>query len=238
MPSGTEQKLLRKLKQRKYRWQEKLFIAEGPKVISDLVAEGLKPLKAWSTELNSPYQTISEKELKELSSLSTANQSLAIFPFPEQYFGQSSRVLILDRINDPGNLGTLIRTADWFGFSEIYCLPGTADIFNPKTVQSTMGSIARVNIAYADAPEVYKTLKESYTLLSADMQGLPIGKLSQDAHGKIALLLGSESHGPSDFWQDKTQAITIEKANAHSAIDSLNVAVAGAILMQKMAVQL
>ncbi len=235
MPSGTEQKLLRKLKQRKYRWQEKLFIAEGPKVIADLVAEGLEPLKAWSTDLNSPYHSISEKDLNAISGFSTANQSLAIFPFPEHHFGLSQRVLILDGINDPGNLGTLIRTADWFGFSEIYCLPGTADIYNPKTVQSTMGSIARVNIAYADAQEVYEKLKVSHRLLSADMEGLSLEQLKQDAQDNIALVMGSESHGPSDFWQDKSQAITIAKTNSNSSIDSLNVAVAGAILMQKMA---
>jgi len=236
MPSGTEQKLIRKLKQRKYRWQEKLFIAEGPKVISDLISEGLEPVKAWSTEPNSPYQAISEKELKEISGFSTANESLAIFPFPNHVFGQSKRILILDGINDPGNLGTLIRTADWFGFTEIYCLSGTADIYNSKTVQSTMGSIARVNIAYADAQEVYDTLKDSHRLLSADMQGLSLVELKQDADESIALLLGSESHGPSEFWKDKAQAITIKKAQSDSAIDSLNVAVAGAILMQNMAI--
>lgn len=234
MPSGTEQKLLRKLKQRKYRWQERLFIAEGPKVIADLLAEGLEPVKAWSTELNSPYQTISEMELKEISSLSTAHESLAIFPFPSSDFGHSKRVLILDGINDPGNLGTLIRTADWFGFTEIYCLAGTADIYNPKTVQSTMGSIARVNIAYADAQEVYEKLKDSHRLLSADMQGLPLGDLKQDSQESIALLMGSESHGPSEFWAEKAQAITIEKGSTNSTIDSLNVAIAGAILMQNL----
>ena len=235
MPSGTEHKLLRKLRQRKYRWQEKLFIAEGPKVIADLVSEGLEPVKAWSTELNSPYQAISEKELKEISGFSTANESLAIFPFPNHRFNHSQRVLVLDGINDPGNLGTLIRTADWFGFSEIYCLPGTADIYNPKTVQSTMGSIARVNIAYADAQEVYLTLKDSHRLLSADMQGLSYTELKLDGDEIFALIMGSESHGPSDFWKDKAQAITIDKANAHSSIDSLNVAVAAAILMHNIA---
>jgi TrmH family RNA methyltransferase len=234
MPSGTEQKLIRKLNQRKYRWQEKLFIAEGPKVIADLVSEGLEPVKAWSTELNSPYQPISEKDLKAISGFSTANESLAIFPFPMHSFNNANRILILDGINDPGNLGTLIRTADWFGFSEIYCITGTADVYNPKTVQSTMGSIARVNIAYADAQEIYETIKDSHRLLSADMQGQSLGELKQTADDNIALVMGSESHGPSDFWKAKTEAITIEKRNTQSGIDSLNVAVAGAILMERL----
>jgi len=234
MPSGTEQKLIRKLRQRKYRWQEKLFIAEGPKVIADLVREGLEPLKAWSTELNSPYQAISEKDLQAISGFSTAHQSLAIFPFPRHSFGNAKRILILDGINDPGNLGTLIRTADWFGFEEIYCVTGTADVYNPKTVQSTMGSIARIKIAYADAQEIYDTLKDSHRLLSADMQGLSLGDFKQAPHKSIALVMGSESHGPSDFWKDKAEAITIDKDNSNSSIDSLNVAVAGAILMQNI----
>ena len=235
MPSGTEQKLIRKLRQRKIRWQEKLFIAEGPKVIADLVSEGLEPIKAWSTELNSPYQVISEKDLAALTNFSTANQSLAIFPFPELGFSNSPRILILDGINDPGNLGTLIRTADWFGFKEIYCISGTADIYNPKTVQSTMGSIARIKIAYADAQELYDSLKDNYRLLSADMQGLSLTELKENSDQNIALVMGSESHGPSKFWQENTEAITINKANTESAIDSLNVAVAGAILMEHLA---
>ena len=235
MPSGTEQKLIRKLRQRKNRWQEKLFIAEGPKVIADLVSEGLEPIKAWSTELNTPYQVISDKDLAALTNFSTANESLAIFPFPELAFSNSPRILILDGINDPGNLGTLIRTADWFGFKEIYCTSGTADIYNPKTVQSTMGSIARIKIAYADAQELYDSLKDNYRLLRADMQGLSLAELKENSHQNIALVMGSESHGPSLFWQENTEAITITKANAESAIDSLNVAVAGAILMERLA---
>jgi TrmH family RNA methyltransferase len=235
MPSGTEQKLIRKLSQRKYRWQEKLFIAEGPKVIADLVQEGLEPLKAWSTELNSPYQAISEKDLQAISGFSTANESLAIFPFPQHSFANARRILVLDGIKDPGNLGTLIRTADWFGFKEVYCITGSADVYNPKTVQSTMGSIARINIAYADAQEVYDTVKDSHRLLSADMQGLSLGDFKQAPEECIALVMGSESHGPSDFWKDKAQAITIEKTNSQSGIDSLNVAVAGAILMARLA---
>lgn len=235
MPSGTEQKLIRKLKQRKYRWQEKLFIAEGPKLIEDLIQSGLTLQKAWSTELNTPYELISEKDLKALSSFSAPNKMLAIFKFPELDFSNNSRVLILDGINDPGNLGTLIRTADWFGFKQIYCTPGTADLFNPKTVQSTMGSIGRVAVAYADAQEILAQLKEGYRLLSADMQGLALSQFQRNPNDNLALVMGSESHGPSEFWQNNTEAITIEKTNAASEIDSLNVAVAGAILMQQLA---
>jgi tRNA G18 (ribose-2'-O)-methylase SpoU len=102
-------------------------------------------------------------------------------------------------------------------------------------VQSTMGSIARINIAYADAQEVYDTIKDSHRLLSADMQGLSLGDFKQAPEECIALVMGSESHGPSDFWKDKAQAITIEKTNSQSGIDSLNVAVAGAILMARLA---
>ncbi len=231
MPSASSQKLVRKLQQRKHRWQERKFIAEGPKVVKDLLAAGLEPHFIWASDQFEGAELVAERDLQALSNFSTFNKVLAVFDFPDiPRSGRSERVLVLDRINDPGNLGTLIRSADWFGFEKIYCSKGTADVYNPKTVQSTMGSLARVEIDYREEDEIWDLLDSDYAFLVADMDGENAEDLSISKE-KIALVMGSESHGPSDFWKEKAQAITIRRS-ANRSIDSLNVSVAGGILMQ------
>ncbi len=232
MPSASAQKLVRKLHQRKHRWQERKFIAEGPKVVQDLLAEGLEPLFLWSTEEFPGAELAPEKELAKLSGYSTFNQILAVFDFPEIEAKTDSRILVLDRINDPGNLGTLLRTADWFGFSKVICTKGTADIYNPKAVQSTMGSLARVDISYSDEEAIWMKYQNRHQILRADMEGSDFHEFSNSPKD-LVLVMGSESHGPSDFWKQKAQAVSIPK-NGNTKIDSLNVAVAGGILMQAL----
>lgn len=233
MLSTADRKLIRKLRQKKYRWQLEQFIAEGPKVVNDLLAAGLQPNKIFGTEVlaHSNFEQINEAELKEISDLTTPNQVLAIFSFPRKEVPAAGRCLVLDGINDPGNLGTIIRTADWFGFKKIYCLPGTADIYNAKTVQSTMGSLGRVGIEYT-APEALKAELSDHQFVVADLPGLPLDRF-QPKGDKIALVMGSESHGPSDFWKEIAQAVTINKVG-NSAIDSLNVAVAAGVFMSNL----
>lgn len=233
MPSLSTQKLIRKLRQRKHRWQEKCFVAEGPKLVQDLLKSGLKPHFIWSTTEFPQSENISEELLKSLSHLSTPNQVLAVFPFPERQLKNPNRVLILDGINDPGNLGTLLRTADWFGFRRVFCTSGTADIYNSKTVQSTMGSLARLQIEYATIAEIQTQLAH-FQFLIADMEGKPFNSLSVDAIPAMALVMGSESHGPAKEWQEFGQVITIPRP-LESEIDSLNVGIAGGILMQHFA---
>jgi TrmH family RNA methyltransferase len=233
MPSLSAQKLIRKLRQRKFRWQEQQFVAEGPKIVQDLIQSGLQPDHLWSTAPFFEAEIISEAELKALSHLSTPNQVLAIFPFPKSKPKTTQRVLILDGINDPGNLGTLLRTADWFGFTKVYCTTGTADVFNAKTVQSTMGSLARLEVRYADIENIQKDL-EGFQVYIAEMRGQSINSLSADGASGIALVMGSESHGPNAKWRDFGLEITIARAS-DSDIDSLNVGVAGGILMQHFA---
>lgn len=233
MLSTADRKLIRKLRQKKYRWQLEQFIAEGPKVVNDLLEAGLQPVKIFSTEIfsNQKFEEIGEDDLKEISDLSTPNQVLAIFRFPRKEVQALSHCLVLDAINDPGNLGTIIRTADWFGFEKIYCLPGTADIYNAKTVQSTMGSLGRLSIEYKTAEEVKSELP-NHEFIVADLPGEPLEDFKAKTL-KIALVLGSESHGPSDYWKENAQAVTINKVG-NSAIDSLNVAVAAGVFMSTL----
>lgn len=233
MPSLSAQKLIRKLRQRKYRWQEALFVAEGPKLVQDLIDSGLSPEALWSTAEFPGAEALSEEELKKLSHLSSPNQVLALFPFPKFVDPQQERILILDGINDPGNLGTLLRTADWFGFRKVICTEGTADVFNAKTVQSTMGSLARLEISYQSISEIQATFKD-WSIFVADMNGTDFKDLEASQIRKLALVMGSESHGPSAEWQDKgASTITIQRP-ADSNIDSLNVGIAGGILMQHL----
>ena len=233
MLSTADKKLIRKLRQKKYRWQNGLFVAEGPKVVNDLLQASLPVSKIFATdETQWPQaQSVSAKELKEISELSTPNQVLAIFEFPKGGFNANEACLLLDGINDPGNLGTIIRTADWFGFRQIFCLPGTADAFNPKTVQSTMGSLARVYLQYAAAESVLEQI-EGHRLLVADMEGQKLEKVQKSTQ-PTALVMGSESHGPSNFWKERGEAVTISKSGG-SEIDSLNVAVAAGIFMSQL----
>ncbi len=236
MPSNAERTLIRKLRQKKYRVEFNSFIAEGPKVVRDLISSGLKPTHLFSKMLASieAYNAspINEKDLKDLSSFENPDDVIAIFELPKlDKLELSQLVLILDRITDPGNLGTIIRTADWFGINTIYAVKGTADCFTPKVVQSTMGSIARVKMDYLEDLELFEKV-EDRKLYYADMMGTSVNSFNT-SKDNIGLIMGSESHGVSDFWREKASAITIDKIGG-SQIESLNVAIAGAILMHKM----
>lgn len=232
MPSLSAQKVIRKLRQRKYRWQEERFVAEGPKLVEDLILSGLQPDMLWSTHAFPKAEEISEELLAKLSHLSTPNQVLAIFPFPKFLAQPDDPILILDGINDPGNLGTLLRTADWFGFKRVICTLGTADIYNAKTVQSTMGSLARLEILYLSVDEIVSQYP-NHRYLVAEMDGLDFKAVAK-TDKPIALVMGSESHGPDAAWKNQCEYITIPRPT-QSGIDSLNVGIAAGILMHEFA---
>lgn len=233
MLSTADKKYVRKLRQKKYRHQAQMFLAEGPKVVKDLLESGLpaQQIFALQPEQWPRAQAVNEKELGQISQLRTPNEVVAVFPFLEAGPEWGKRVLILDKINDPGNLGTLLRTADWFGFRTVICINGTADVYNAKTVQSSMGSLGRVAVHYLDQEKCWSALSQ-YQVLRADMTGTAPDEIAPT--DSLALIMGSESHGPSQFWQKKSTAISIAPAEG-SAIDSLNVAVAGGILMHRLA---
>ncbi len=232
MLSRSQQKILRKLGAKKYRQQYKLFVAEGRKVVSELLNEGLKPemmLATAESEFADRATIVGLAELREFSSLEATDEVIAVFPFPEVTTGTGELTLVLDGIKDPGNLGTILRTCDWFGVAEVYCTIGTADIYNSKTVQSTMGSIARVRVNYHSDDEILQRLNsQAAEVLCADMDGMPISDYKK--RGKVALVMGSESHGPSAFWKQHAKAVTIPRGGSSKA-ESLNVGVAAGILI-------
>lgn len=234
MLSHTQQSLLRKLSSRKHRWREGLFIAEGRKVVKDLLDAGMKPKFLVADEGSSwPAEHtifISPVELNKWSQLETADEVIGVFHFPEfKRSEDADLILILDEIRDPGNLGTILRTCDWFGVKQVYCTRGTTDIYNSKCVQGSMGSIARVAVHYAGAEEILNELGETRQLVCADMKGEPLNKFVPQY--PLALVLGNETRGPAGIWKEHGKVVTIPSIGK---AESLNVAIAGAVILGKL----
>jgi len=235
MLSHSVEKHIRKLRQKKYRYEFNQFIAEGPKVVEDLLEAGLR-LKhlLTSDQGNWPVAEAVEvepKKLKDLSQLETSNEVLAVFEFPQIHDSESPVKLILDKINDPGNLGTIVRSCDWFGVKQVYCTKGSVDVYNAKCVQSTMGSIARVKVEYLDDESIFQKTAGAL-LLVADLEGMDINQ-RKPSPKQTYLVMGNESHGPSDYWKHKGQKVTIPK-QGNSEVESLNVAIATSILLSRL----
>ena len=233
--SKSQIKLITSLQQKKYRDKEGLFIAEGPKVISELKAAGLKIHSIFSTEIfekdSKNYFHISEAELQKISALKTANTSLAVFEIPEQKVNPSDGLVVaLDAIRDPGNLGTIIRLCDWFGVTQLICSLDTADCYNPKVVQATMGSIARVNIQYVTLSDYIKT--SSLPIYGGVLNGENI--YTETLPKQAVVVMGNEANGISEeITALLTHKITIPQFGKEQKTESLNVATATAILLSE-----
>ena len=229
MISKNQQKLIRGLELKKFRRREQLFMAEGPKVVGDLVKAGYTPQALFSTTEQPGAQLVTEDELRRISFLQHPQQVLALFPLPEPELEQpqpGSLYLALDGVQDPGNLGTIIRLADWFGIGTIYCSEDTADAWAPKVVQATMGSIARVKVIYTNLGELLDntTLPIYGTLLD----GNDIYQEKLTAEGII--VMGNEGNGISaDIRQKVNRRLLIPSFHRGDTAESLNVAIATAI---------
>ena len=228
MISKNQLKAVRQLEMKKYRTREGLFVAEGPKVVGDLLRCGFRPAMLFATaEWNgSDAQLVTEDELRKLSFLQHPQQVLAVFPIPDvQPAAQKSQLaLVLDGVQDPGNLGTIIRIADWFGIATIFCSEDTADAWNPKVVQATMGSIARVQIVYCDLQQLLKdtTLPVYGTLLDGN------NIYEQELKPEGYIVMGNEGNGISaPIRQLVTHRLLIP--SFRPGAESLNVAIATAI---------
>jgi len=233
--SKSQIKLIRSLQQKKYRSKLKLFVAEGPKVINELLTAKFKlhslyvTVEDLFTDVNS--EIISDEEISKISFLKNANNSVAVFTIPKQKKPKKEGItLLLDSIRDPGNLGTIIRLSDWFNVSNIICSSDSVDCFNPKVVQATMGSISRVSISYCDLTE-YLSLND-LPVYAGTMDGKNIykEKLPENA----IVILGNESNGISDTLLNfTTHKIGIPRFGNNHQTESLNVAVATAILFSE-----
>jgi TrmH family RNA methyltransferase len=248
MLSKNQIKFIASLKQKKYREENNLFIAEGAKIVPELLASGIIVKQVYATsdflrknkiEGSIERFEIKENELERISFLMTPNEVLAVCEIPVHELKIDSfkdkLTLVLDDIKDPGNMGTIIRIADWFGISDIVCSSSSVDAFNPKVVQATMGSIARVKIHMTDLHEFIssQTLRNKLKTFGALLEGENI--YSKELPESGIIIIGSESHGISDSVREMvTDKISIPSFSHYSQsggeAESLNAAVATAII--------
>ncbi|HEU4496673.1 MAG TPA: RNA methyltransferase [Flavobacterium sp.] len=239
MVSKNQIKLITSLQQKKYRKEHKLFVAEGRKVIQELLRSHFELEKLFATSASailpdidpSKAAIVSESDLKKISALSAANDCLAVFKIPSpKKISASGLVVALDDIRDPGNLGTIVRLCDWFGVEEVVCSEETADIYNPKAVQATMGSIARVNVSYLNLGEFISG--SGLPVFGTFMDGENIYKAVLPQEG--ILIMGNEANGISKAVATLAEhKISIPRFGALQKAESLNVAAATAILLSE-----
>lgn len=237
MVSKSQLKLITSLQQKKFRMANGLFIAEGVKVIGELLSAGFALEYLYTTEPLFPEgkpekrALVSNAELKKMSALSTANNCLAVFRIREERpIDESGLVVALDDIRDPGNLGTIIRLCDWFGISQLVCSNGTADLYNPKVVQSTMGSMARVNVLYTELDEFLKNTK--LPVFGTFMDGATL--YDEKLPGAGIIVLGNEANGISAEVEKLCKhRIAIPRFGKLQKAESLNVATAAAIVLSE-----
>lgn len=240
MISKAKIKYIRSLELKKHRSAENVFVAEGPKVVGDLMAIAAPTLlihtALWAPAAVQPGTEeiiVSDDELRKVSFLQHPQDVLAVFsqPTPSAALPDASHALILalDGVQDPGNLGTIIRIADWFGIEQIVCSHDTADAYNPKVVQATMGSIARVSVTYTDLVQYLTALPADTPVYGTLLDGDSIYTTPLTTHGVI--VMGNEGKGISaPIRRLITHRLLIPNyPMGRSTTDSLNVAIATAI---------
>lgn len=237
MVSKNQIKLISNLHQKKYRIAHQLFIAEGVKGINELLQSNfeLEHLYVTIDEFKSVSITqktvISDADLKKISALTTPNTCLAVFKIPkEKPVLNKGLIVALDTIRDPGNMGTILRLCDWFGINQVVCSKETVDLYNPKVVQATMGSIARVNVNYLNLKDFLETT--SLPIYGTFMDGEDI--YNSEITNEGIIILGNEANGISKEIEELvTKRITIPRFGNLQQTESLNVATATAIVLSE-----
>jgi len=233
----SEIKHIKSLQQKKYRTQNGLFVAEGLKMVSDLLQSTLEPFRIYSTDPefleNVTYDNllISPSELKKMSGLRNPNKVIGVFNIPRAApLDCTDWILVLDSVRDPGNLGTIIRLCDWYGIGQLVCSKETVDCYNPKVLQATMGSIARVNIVYTTLDTLLA--KAEMPVYGAFMGGHSVYEEDFPASG--FLVMGNEAQGISPALSGRvSRRVGIPPFGGRSN-ESLNVAMATAILLHEI----
>ncbi len=240
--SKAEFKLINALDTSHGRKKNSAFLVEGPKMIDELLKTKLNIIILAATnewiDNNPTFQSfpqlrnISPAALQRGSQFSTANQVLAVVEIPPQMpfvFDNQEFVLVLDTIQDPGNLGTIVRTAEWFGIYKILCSIETADAYNPKVVQASMGSVFRVDIYYQNLEKTLKEIQGQVSIYGSLLDGENMHQMKLQKHG--FLVIGNESKGISEPIKKLiSHKIYIPHA-ANSKAESLNASVATGILL-------
>jgi TrmH family RNA methyltransferase len=237
MVSKNQIKFISGLQQKKQRLIHKMFVAEGVKVVQELLDADFELHQLYTTEddfksvNDSKKLIVSAEDLKKISALTTASSCLAVFKITEQKeLYQSGLILALDAIRDPGNLGTIIRLCDWFGIQQLICSNETVDVYNPKVVQATMGSISRVNVSYINLEDFISTT--SLPVFGTFMDGENIYSTTLPQEGII--VMGNEANGISKEVENSIQnRLTIPRFGSLQKTESLNVATATAIILSE-----
>ena len=237
MITKNQIKLIISLQQKKHRISNNLFLAEGEKVIRELLNSKFELVHIYCSEnifsdLNkNNYSIIDDNDLKKISALATPNNCLALFKMSNNIDSiDDNLTLVLDNIRDPGNLGTIIRLCDWFGISQLICSPDTVDFYNPKVIQATMGSLTRVNIIYTDFIDflektklpIYGTFMDSNSIYKTDLSE------------KAIVIMGNEANGISSTIEKLIKnRLSIPRFGTIQKTESLNVATATAIVLSE-----
>lgn len=250
MISKAKQKLIHSLENKKGRRENGLFVAEGPKVVGDLLSRFPVKLVVAVDEWiknNSDHLRdaeiveVSDEELRKASLLQHPQEVLALFELPADKAevsdvlpmlpaeDEESLSLALDGVQDPGNLGTIIRVADWFGIENIFCSTNTADAYSPKVIQATMGSIARVHLYYTDLEQLLQSLPTDYPVYGTLLDGEDIYSQKLTRGGLI--VMGNEGNGISPAIRPliNHRLLIPNYPKGRPTADSLNVAIATAI---------
>jgi len=237
MVSKNQIKLIQQLHQKKYRNLHDLFIVEGEKGVNEFLEASFELYFLFYTEgfgLKKDYSQavlVNDRELRKISQLKTPNKVLAIFKKPlNAKIQKKGLTVVLDNVQDPGNLGTIIRLCDWFKVTQIICSTETVDCYNAKVVQATMGSLARVPIIYTD---IVSFLNETnLPCFAAIMEGENV--YTQKLPQKGILVMGNEGNGiSSEVLETIDNPLAIPRFNNNSKPESLNVATATAILLSE-----
>ena len=238
MLSKNQVKLIQKLHHKKYRNELNLFIVEGKKSINEFLQAGYTPQLLIATEAfttNVPQHlitSVSKDELRKVSTLQNPDEGLAVFQQPKHKgILQEGVIVALDNVQDPGNLGTIIRLCDWFGVETLLCNTQTVDCYNPKVVQASMGSLTRVAVHYLDLAAFLTTTALPVYTMDLEGENLYTATFPKDC----ILILGNEANGIStEVRALSNEVITIPRFSQHQRTESLNVAMAGAIILSEV----
>ena len=242
MLSKNKIKFFNSLKLRKYRNKHKLFIAEGEKIIKDFIDSGFIAQYIITVNDNFDYVSTSdteiirvkEDELNKISDLKTSSDHIAVFEIPEYDINYSNLknelTLFCDDIQNPGNLGTIIRTADWFGIKNVICTQDTVDVYNSKVVQASMGSVGRVKVHYIDKLNFFENIPEDICIYGTFLNGENIYETSIEKKGII--IIGNEGSGiTNEINKYISKRISIPNfSNDRNKAESLNASIATAIV--------
>ncbi|AZA85826.1 RNA methyltransferase [Chryseobacterium shandongense] len=231
-------KVLQSLDKKKFRQKYNLFLVEGNKTITELFNSNFKIKEIFSTDPQKldraevPITHISDNELKKISFLQNPKDSVAVCYLNEEKKMEDGNLqLVLDGIQDPGNMGTIIRLADWFGLEQIICSKDTVDFYNPKVIMSSMGSFTRVNIVYTDLAE-YLSLTKNINI-GTDMDGENIYSFNRPE--KMNLILGNEGNGiRPEIERLLEKSIMIPRFGQSQSTESLNVSMAAGIILGQL----